>query len=522
MTYTSEAIFLEEWMLIFYILQGNIFHHTVQKMHMSANSLESSNLDEVQNMAHIEMLGGIMGKILLAIILMMGVLSPIISKADELTSTNYQLSTEPIGEAGSWVASTQYYLYATFGMPPVVSESIVSTPLGYSLQTIVDTSNSVSPTFTPDAPRGISAIAGNANATVTFTSPTFDGGSSIIGYSVTSIPADGTDANAGSTVLTHTITGLNNGTSYTFIVYATNTIGNSIESAVSNSVTPVAAVTTFTVTAITGSNGSVTPATQTVTQGNTTSFIVTTYTGYTASASGCGGSLAGSTYTTGAITGNCTVTATFTQNAVSANLLAGWNLLGNSINAPLDMTTAFADTTSVTTVWKWVAETSRWAFYAPSLAAANTLASYASGKGYDVLATVNGGEGFWVNAKAAFTVQLPTGTAITTSDYQPHLDTTQNKLISGWNLIATGDNISPSLFNQRLSATPPVIGVIPLNITTLWAWDSGVAKWYFYSPSLEAQGGSNLTDYITSKSYLDFTARGKMLDPTTGFWVNHP
>jgi hypothetical protein len=157
-----------------------------------------------------------------------------------------------------------------------------------------------------------------------------------------------------------------------------------------------------------------------------------------------------------------------------------------------------------------VPATSKWAFYAPSLAAANTLVPYTSSKGYDVLSTVNGGEGFWVNAKSAFTVQLPTGVSITASYFQPQVDTTQNRLISGWNLIATGDNLTPSLFNQGL------------NITTLWAWDSGLSNWYFYAPNLDAQGGTKLTDYITSKNYLDFTAKGKTLDSTTGFWVNKP
>jgi uncharacterized repeat protein (TIGR02543 family) len=220
------------------------------------------------------------------------------------------------------------------------------------------------------------------------------------------------------------------------------------------------------------------------------------------------------------VTSNVTISATFTPNAIIANLVAGWNLLGNSINAPLDVTTAFADASKVTTVWKWVPVTSKWAFYAPSLASAQTLTSYATGKGYDVLDTIKGGEGFWVNAKSAFAVQLPTGAAITASDYQPRLDATQNKLISGWNLIATGDNLTPSLFNQGLSNPPPSTGVIPLNITTLWAWDSGLSNWYFYSPSLEVNGG--LANYISTKNYLDFTVKGKTLDSTTGFWVNKP
>ncbi|MES0336206.1 MAG: FG-GAP-like repeat-containing protein [Candidatus Magnetobacterium sp. LHC-1] len=72
--------------------------------------------------------------------------------------------------------------------------------------------------------------------------------------------------------------------------------------------------TTYTVTATAGTGGAITPSTQTVASGATTTFTVTPNTGYSiASVTGCGGSLSGNTYTTGAITADCTVTATFTS-----------------------------------------------------------------------------------------------------------------------------------------------------------------------------------------------------------------
>ena len=70
---------------------------------------------------------------------------------------------------------------------------------------------------------------------------------------------------------------------------------------------------THTVTPTAGANGSIAPSTpQTVNDGSTTVFTVTPDAHYRiADVTGCGGSLDGNTYTTGPITADCTVTATF-------------------------------------------------------------------------------------------------------------------------------------------------------------------------------------------------------------------
>jgi hypothetical protein len=69
--------------------------------------------------------------------------------------------------------------------------------------------------------------------------------------------------------------------------------------------------TTYTATAIAGPNGSINPATRTVSRGATTTFTLSPSSGYIAAAIGCGGTLSGAVYTTGTITSSCTVTATF-------------------------------------------------------------------------------------------------------------------------------------------------------------------------------------------------------------------
>lgn len=92
----------------------------------------------------------------------------------------------------------------------------------------------------PGAPTSVTAVAGNASATITFAAPLSNGGSAITGYTVASSPAGGTDTQAGSPSLSHLVTGLTNGVTYTFTVTARNIAGPGVASAPSNSVVPLA------------------------------------------------------------------------------------------------------------------------------------------------------------------------------------------------------------------------------------------------------------------------------------------
>jgi hypothetical protein len=91
----------------------------------------------------------------------------------------------------------------------------------------------------PGAPTNVQATAGDAAANVSWTAPASDGGSVITGYEVT--PYIGSTPQVSTSVENVTatqITGLTNGTTYTFKVKAVNGVGAGPESAASNAVTP--------------------------------------------------------------------------------------------------------------------------------------------------------------------------------------------------------------------------------------------------------------------------------------------
>ena len=98
-------------------------------------------------------------------------------------------------------------------------------------------SNAIIAVGVPDPPTNVTATPDDAQAMVSWTAPASDGGSPITVYTVTASPG-GLTAVATST-LSATVSGLTNGTGYTFTVTATNAIGTGSPSAPSNEATPV-------------------------------------------------------------------------------------------------------------------------------------------------------------------------------------------------------------------------------------------------------------------------------------------
>jgi hypothetical protein len=96
------------------------------------------------------------------------------------------------------------------------------------------------PPTAPGPPTSVAAVAGAGQVSLTWTAPGSDGGAAINNYQVT--PWIGSSPQAtipiGSTTPAFTVTGLADGTSYTFTVTASNTAGTGPPSAASNAVVP--------------------------------------------------------------------------------------------------------------------------------------------------------------------------------------------------------------------------------------------------------------------------------------------
>jgi hypothetical protein len=157
-----------------------------------------------------------------------------------------------------YIGSTAQTSKTVTGSPPATSTTISGLTAGTSYTFTVHASNpsgdgpesaasgSVTPlgAIAPSAPTGATAQADAKAAIVSWQAPASNGGSPITSYTVT--PFAGSVALAGVQVGGDTtaarISGLTDGTAYTFTVKATNSAGSSGASGASNAVTPQASI----------------------------------------------------------------------------------------------------------------------------------------------------------------------------------------------------------------------------------------------------------------------------------------
>ena len=149
--------------------------------------------------------------------------------------TGYTVTSNPGGITATGTGSPITVTGLTYGIAYTFTVSAINA-IGSSIDSAP--SNRVVPmehVSVPDTPTRVTAAAGNGEATVSFTAPDRDGGSPITGYTVIASPGGRTAFGTGSPI---TMTGLSNGTTYTFTVIAVNAAGSSASSAPSNAVIP--------------------------------------------------------------------------------------------------------------------------------------------------------------------------------------------------------------------------------------------------------------------------------------------
>lgn len=180
------------------------------------------------------------------------------------------------------------------------------------------------PLQAPNAPTNVTATGGDASASVSFTAPSNVGGSAITGYTVQSNPGAFSATGSASPI---SVTGLTNGTSYTFQVWALNSYGPSPAGGPSGSVTPATPIALFM-----GGNNSTINYKTISTLGNATSFGTLSPAGYFMN-SACASSTRGLLGGTGAGTNLISYMTIASTGSVSTFGNLGYTSSGSGVSA---------------------------------------------------------------------------------------------------------------------------------------------------------------------------------------------
>jgi hypothetical protein len=155
--------------------------------------------------------------------------------------TRKYVLTGPSGDVDVAWTSTTYFMPLPAGTTSSVTIKAVSyggeTASGVTLSITTPPANTA-----PGSPTSLSGTAGNGQVSLSWAAPASNGGEAITDYAVQYSSNSGstwaTFSDGTSTDTSATVTGLTNGTAYTFRVAAVNSVGTGSYSSVSASVTP--------------------------------------------------------------------------------------------------------------------------------------------------------------------------------------------------------------------------------------------------------------------------------------------
>ena len=167
------------------------------------------------------------------------------SSASPHTATSTPATGAPIAPVDGSTTSVTPPPATPSATPPVALPPLTpappATPPAATTPPVAPPPSTPAPPATPaGAPTIVSGVAGDTQVALSWTAPVSDGGSAITGYVVTPSIAGVAQIPVAfsSAATTQTVTGLTNGTAYTFAVAAINGVGTGPDSAPSAAVTP--------------------------------------------------------------------------------------------------------------------------------------------------------------------------------------------------------------------------------------------------------------------------------------------
>ena len=320
-------------------------------------------------------------------------------------------------------------------------------------------SNSVTLPTVPGAPTGVIATPGSHYATVTWSAPSVTGGAPIIGYTVSDGVGD-TCTTSGATACT--VSGLTNGTSYTFTVRATNAVGDSAASAASIAVTPATVPGAPTSVTVVAHNQSVTVSWAAPSNGGASisSYSVTDGSGDVCSSSALSCTVSGLTNGTSY---TFTVSAT---NSVGTGASSGSSASVTPITVPNAPTTVIATASINAVALSW---------NAPSNNGGAAVSSYSATDGSGDTCSTSGATSCTVSG-------LTPGTAYTFT-------------VSAANAAGTGASSasSNSATTPNVPGAPTVVIATPGSTNATVSWTASPAN------------GSTVTNYVVTSTPGNFT-----------------